>query len=86
MSLANVEGAPCRPRQTRAHWYFPFPGIVKAVYGLASGLIEIWKKPDVRSRLLNTLALRVPTLSMHSFMSAKLYLSVRECSFMALRS
>ncbi len=75
MSLANVEGAPCKPKQTLAHWNFPMPGMVNAVNCLADGLIAIWKKPEVRSRLEKTEAFLDPTRSKQSRMSAKLYLS-----------
>ena len=75
INLWKDAGAPNSPMGVVTHWNWPWPGTVKAVYGLALGCSSSCQKPPVRSMVVKIELPDRPISPMHSLTSFIEYLS-----------
>ena len=86
MSLWKLAGQPSRPIGDVIHWYWPCPGMVKAVRGCDFSSNCICQKPEVRSSVEKIVELALPMSPIHSVISFIEYLSMWEWLFNSLKS
>ena len=86
ISRWKLDGAPSRPIGVVTHWNWPFPGTVKAVYGLDLGWSSSCQNPAVKSMVVKRVEPDLPISPMHSVTSFIEYLSTKVSALRALKS
>jgi hypothetical protein len=78
INLEKLAGAPIRPCGHVFQWYWPFPGMVKAVNGRSEGCSSSCQKALLQSSAEYTLLPALPTVSRHSSMVLRAYRSEKD--------
>jgi hypothetical protein len=78
ISLEKLAGAPIRPWGHVLQWYWPFPGMVKAINGRSDGRSCSCQNALLQSSAEYTLRPALPTVSKRSSIVLRAYRSLNE--------